>query len=206
MLPTMSTDDVDAAATVARSIGRRVRSSRTELGWTLDQLAQRSGVSRRMLVNVEQGSTNPSIATLLRLSDALGIGLPALVDVGTAPENAVAVHQAGEIAAMWTSPSGGSAVMVAGTRPPDVVELWDWRLGPGDIHRSDPHRAGTTELMLVVSGSVVLIVGDTEHRLAVGDSASYSGDIAHSYRNPSSTRPARFTLAVYEPRLTQDAT
>jgi transcriptional regulator with XRE-family HTH domain len=207
MLPCMATaDDVDAAATVARSIGRRVRTSRTELGWTLDQLAQRSGVSRRMLVNVEQGSTNPSIATLLRLSDALGIGLPALVDVGTAPEDAVSVHRSGEIAAMWTSASGGSAVMVAGTRPPDVVELWDWRLGPADIHRSDPHRAGTTELMLVVSGSVVLVVDGTEHRLAAGDSASYVGDVAHSYRNPSTARPARFTLSVYEPRLTQDAT
>ena len=158
-----------------------------------------------MLVNVEQGASNPSIATLLRLSDALGIGLPALVDVaddGTVP---VSVRRAGEAAAMWSSPAGGLAVMVAGSGPPDVAELWDWRLGPSDSYRSDAHRRGTRELLLVLSGSVVLVVGEVEHRLGPGDSASFDGDVAHSYANASTSRPARFTLAVLEPGLTQES-
>jgi transcriptional regulator with XRE-family HTH domain len=46
----------------------------------LDQLAETAGVSRRLVVNVEQGTTNPSVGTLLRISDALGVGLPALVE------------------------------------------------------------------------------------------------------------------------------
>ncbi|MGH3178715.1 MAG: helix-turn-helix domain-containing protein, partial [Streptosporangiaceae bacterium] len=69
------------ADSVARAIGDRVRQGRAGRGWTLYQLAERSGVSRRMLVSIEQGSANPSIATLLLISDALGIGLPALVDM-----------------------------------------------------------------------------------------------------------------------------
>ena len=198
-------DDLEtAAAEMARTIGRRVRASRTGLGWTLDQLAARSGVSRRMLINVEQGVTNPSIATLLRLADALGIGLPALVDTGDTGATAVVVHRDGETAAMWTSPAGGSAVMVAGTAPPDVTELWDWRLGPRDEHRSEAHRAGTRELIHVLSGGVVLVVAGVEHRLASGDSASFDGRVAHAYRNHSSTRPARFSLAVHEPALTRE--
>ena len=63
-----------------RAIGARVRQERQSRRWTLDQLAEAAGVSRRMLVNVEQGTANPSVGTLLRLSDALGIGLPALVE------------------------------------------------------------------------------------------------------------------------------
>jgi transcriptional regulator with XRE-family HTH domain len=206
MLHRMVTPDQleTAAVEMARTIGRRVRASRTELGWTLDQLAARSGVSRRMLVNVEQGVTNPSIATLLRLSDALGIGLPALVDTADDGGERVVVHRDGDIAPMWTSRAGGSAVMVAGTTPPDVTELWDWRLGPRDEHRSEAHRAGTRELMHVLSGRVVLVVAGVEHRLASGDSASFDGGVAHSYRNDSSGRPARFSLAVYEPALTRE--
>ena len=50
---------------------------RHELRWTLDQLAEAAGVSRRMVVNVEQGTANPSVGTLLRLGEALGVGLPA---------------------------------------------------------------------------------------------------------------------------------
>lgn len=195
---------VEPAVAISRTIGRRVRVARTELGWTLDQLAARSGVSRRMLVNVEQGVTNPSIATLLRLSDALGIGLPALVDTADDGAEAVVVHRDGDVAPVWTSDAGGSAVMVAGTAPPDVSELWDWRLGPADDYRSEAHRAGTRELMHVLSGAVVLVVGGAEHRLKAGDSASFDGGVPHSYRNASATRPARFSLAVYEPALTRE--
>ena len=202
MLHSMDQTD-DVAAEVSRTIGRRVRAARTGLGWTLDELAARSGVSRRMVVNVEQGATNPSIATLLRLSDALGLGLPALVDTADG-EDPVVVHRDGETAPMWTSAAGGSAVLVAGTSPPDVTELWDWRLGPGDTYRSEAHRAGTRELLHVLSGSVVLVVDGTEHRLRAGDSAGFDGAVPHSYANASASRPARFSLAVHEPALTTE--
>jgi mannose-6-phosphate isomerase-like protein (cupin superfamily) len=159
-----------------------------------------------MLVNVEQGATNPSIATLLRLADALGIGLPALVDPGADDGRAVVVRRAGQGPTVWSSPAGGSAVMVSGTASPDVTELWDWRLGPGDTFSSDAHRAGTRELMLVLSGAVVLVVGTAEHRLGPGDAAGFDGAAPHAYRNASLTRPARFTLAVHEPAIAPEST
>ena len=59
-------DDVNAA------VGRNVRSHRTRLAWTLDDLAARSGVSKGMLSQVEQARTNPSVATICRLATALG--------------------------------------------------------------------------------------------------------------------------------------
>ena len=46
---------LDAAA-LASVIGSRVRNERTERGWTLDRLAETAGVSRQMVVNVEQGA------------------------------------------------------------------------------------------------------------------------------------------------------
>src|SRR3954464_13372748 len=69
----------NSTAVLAAAVGARVRQERQSRRWTLDQLADAAGVSRRMVVNIEQGTTNPSIGTLLRLSDALNVGLPALV-------------------------------------------------------------------------------------------------------------------------------
>ena len=204
-MPGMEQGDAsEPTAGISRTIGRRVRAGRTGRGWTLDQLARRSGVSRRMVVNVEQGSANPSIATLLRLSDALGIGLPALVDTDDDISAPVVVRRGAELSPMWTSPAGGSAVMVAGTTAPDVNELWDWRLGPGETYPSEAHRPGTREQLLVLAGAVDLVVGDTEHRLRTGDAASFDGGLDHSYRNASVTRAARFALAVYEPLPTTE--
>ncbi|MGH3479219.1 MAG: helix-turn-helix domain-containing protein [Nocardioidaceae bacterium] len=193
----------DSASALGVLIGGRVRTERHARSWTLEQLAEQAGVSRRMLVNIEQGATNPSIATLLRISDALGVGLPALV---APPEpSLVQVTRRDDRVALWSSSSGGRAMLAAGTEPPDVVELWDWILGPGDQHRSDAHSRGTRELMLLLDGEITLEIEGQPYDLNAGDSVSFPGDLAHGYRN-ASDQPARFALTVFEPGVGADRT
>lgn len=181
---------------LATAIGARVRQERQSRGWTLDQLAEAADVSRRMVVNVEQGAANPSVGTLLRISDALGVGLPALVE--SPHPRPVKVTRRGEGAALWSSASGGQGVLVAGTESPDVVELWDWTLGPGDHHGSEAHTPGTMELLQVQEGAVVVEIAGQSITLDAGDAVSFPGSVAHSYANPG-MEPARFSLAVFEP-------
>lgn len=187
--------DEDTAA-LAAVIGDRVRRERSSRRWTLDRLAEAAGVSRRMVVNVEQGAANPSVGTLLRISDALGVGLPSLVEP---PEPApVRVTRRGDGAALWHGAAGGRGVLVGGTDGPDVVELWDWTLEVDDRHDSEAHAAGTKELVQVHQGTVAFEVADETVTLEAGDAASLPGDVAHSYAN-AGDGPARFSLAVYEP-------
>ncbi len=152
-----------------------------------------------MLVSIEQGSANPSIATLLLISDALGIGMPALVDMGDPP--GLRVTRAGTAPVLWRGELGGQAVLVAGTEPPDVTELWDWTLGPSESHSSQAHATGTRELLLVLDGQVELRVGQHAQVLARGDSASFAGDLPHGYVNAGSAQMARFALTVFEPAV-----
>src|SRR5437763_16818335 len=196
----MRQSDLEARAgvdSITQAIGGRVRKGRAGRGWTLDQLAERSGVSRRVLVSIEQGSANPSIATLLLISDALGLGLPALVEMDHPP--GLRITRAGAAPVLWRGKQGGRAVRVAGTEPPDVTELWDWTLGPGESHSSPAHAAGTRELLLVLDGQVEVRVGQHAEVLATGDSASFAGDLPHGYVNPGSAQVARFALTVFEP-------
>lgn len=186
----------EKTALLSQAIGARVRTERTARGWTLDELSQTSGVSRRMIVTVEQGSVNPSVGILLRISDALGVGLPALVDAPTLTP--VTVTRSGKGAELWHSPAGGRGVLVAGTTPPDVVELWDWTLAPGDTHNSEAHSPGTQELLHVLSGRLTLTVGDESVTLTDGDAVWFAAVAAHSYANPGPS-PTRFSLAVFEP-------
>lgn len=181
---------------LARVIGSRVKQERRNRGWTLDQLAEVAGVSRRMVINVEQGSANPSVGTLLRLSDALGIGLPALVEPPA--ENTAKLTRSGDGAALWTGDLGGRGMLIAGTESPDVMELWDWTLAVGERHDSEAHTAGTRELLQVQDGSLTITVGDDQFELGVGDALTFHGSVEHSYAN-SGDVPARFILAVFEP-------
>lgn len=187
--------DMDAEL-LARAIGARVKQERRGRGWTLEQLAAIAEVSRRMLVSVEQGAVNPSVGTLLRLSDALGIGLPALVEPPAS--RAAKLTRSGEGATLWTGSAGGRGVLVAGTEPPDVVELWDWTLAPGECHDSEAHSDGTRELLHVQEGSVTVEVDGDRYDLAIGDALSFRGDAPHAYMN-STDASARFSLTVFEP-------
>ncbi len=185
-----------STAALASAIGARVKQERQSRRWTLDRLAEAAGVSRRALVNVEHGAANPSVGTLLNISDALGVGLPALVE--PPQPRPVKVTRRGEGAVLWRGESGGRAVLVAGTAPPDVVELWDWTLGPGDHHVSEAHTSGTRELIQVHEGTITVEAADQALILEPGDAVVLPGDVTHSYANPAAQR-ARFSLAVFEP-------
>ncbi len=184
------------AEQLAQSIGARVKSERKKHEWTLDHLSELAGISRRMLINVEQGTANPSVSILLRLSDALGLGLPALVEP---PEpRATSLTRAGEGATLWSGENGGRGILVAGTEAPDVLELWDWTLAPGERHESEAHSAGTRELLHLHKGSITVEVGEQSHKLRAGDALTFYSDVKHSYENSLKT-PATFSLCVYEP-------
>ena len=89
-------------------------------------------------------------------------------------------------------------MLVAGTGPPNVVELWDWTLGPGDQQASEAHTPGTKELVQVQQGTLTVEVAGEPVTLEAGDAIAFPGDVAHGYANPD-LQPARFSLAVFEP-------
>ena len=183
-------------STLSVVIGQRVRQERHARGYTLDQLASAAKVSRRMLINVEQGVANPSVGTLLKLSDALAVGLPALVALPQ--HDPVQITRRGEAAPLWTSPDGGQGVMVVGSTIPDALELWDWTLAPGDEYASAAHGTGTREILQVWDGTVTVRIGDRSIALDAGDAVAFPSDCAHAYANRTD-RPARFALVVFEP-------
>ena len=191
-------------AHLTAAIGGNVRAARNARGWTLDDLAARASLSRRSLVQIEQGRSNPTVASLLALSDALGIGLPRLMAVPESPT--LHVVRAGGAPTLWQGPGGGHAQLLAGTGPPNVVEFWDWRLGPGDRYSSEAHPVGTWELLQVQQGSVRLEVGDDAQTLGPSDTASFAGSQPHAYAWSDPDGPAgpadglaRFTLVVLQP-------
>ncbi|TFB68084.1 XRE family transcriptional regulator [Cryobacterium glaciale] len=184
------------AVTLASTIGARIRRERLAREWTLDHLADAASISRRQVINLEQGEANPSIGTLLSLSDALGITLSALIEPPSS--RLVKITRAGEGAQLWTGDNGGRGVLLVSTQAPDVVELWDWTLNPGERHASKPHHQGARELLRVHVGVVTLDVGDDRHELAAGDTIMFPGEVAHAYGNEGA-EPAHFSLAVYDP-------
>ena len=70
----------DLDAQLSEAIGKRVRSYRIQLGYTIAQLAEHSGLSKGMLSKVENAQASPSLSTLARISTALDVPLTAFFD------------------------------------------------------------------------------------------------------------------------------
>ena len=181
-------DDVNAA------VGRNVRGHRTRLAWTLEDLAARAGVSKGMLLQVEQARTNPSVATICRLATALGVSVASLVEAPEGPS--VRVVRAEEGVTLWTGGHKESAArLMVGSGTAQQVELWDVRMVPGDGFSSEGHPTGTRELLLVIEGELTLELDGTPHLVGAGDAIAFVADRPHAYRNRGAS-PLRYSLSV----------
>ena len=182
---------------VTAAVGRNVRAERASKGWTLDELAARSGVSKGMLIQVEQARCNPSIATLCRLADALGASIASLVEAREAPS--AQVVRGGDGVVLWQGRPGSLAKLLAGSGTREQVELWDVRVAPGDAMVSEAHPDGTRELLLVIEGQLTVELDGVGHQVGPQDAIVFLGDRPHVYRNAGRT-PVRYALAVVHAR------
>ncbi|MDA1359519.1 XRE family transcriptional regulator [Glycomyces luteolus] len=168
------------AEAALRTVATNVKAARVRAGLSLDELGRRARVSKGALVGLEKAQGNPNLATLVRLADTLGVSVSALME-GTAGDR-VRIATAEAIAPLWTGEHGGEARLMLTTPGPAPVEVWRWRLEPGDEYASHPHQAGVQETVSVVDGRMVLVVDGAEHELEAGQTAAFGGDVPHAYR------------------------
>ncbi|MEU3843452.1 XRE family transcriptional regulator [Streptomyces sp. NPDC028635] len=189
-------------AAALRTVAHNVKAARARAGLSLDELSRRAQVSKGALVALEKAQGNPNLATLVRLADTLGISVSALMQ--GPPSGRVRVVDAAAVAPLWTGEHGGEARLVLTTSGAAPVEVWRWRLEPGEEYPSHPHQAGVVETVSVTSGRMVLVVDGTEHPVEPGQTATFDGDTPHTYRG-AGTGPCHLIMTVHLPPGPGDA-
>jgi transcriptional regulator with XRE-family HTH domain len=181
---------------ITTAIARTLQALRADRGWSLDQLAARSSVSKGVLVALEQGRSNPNLATLARIGDAFGVPVTLLVDVGGEP--AVRISRPDASRVLWRGPSGGTGTIIGATDPPWAVELWRWEVMPGETFGGDAHAPATREMVWVESGTLTLTVAGERYAVSAGQCARFPGSRPHRYDNEGD-QPTHLTMVVVVP-------
>lgn len=153
-------------------IARRLRELRRDRGWSLDELAARSGVSRATLSRLENAEVSGTAATLGRLCAAYGIAMSRLIYL--AEEDYPPLLRAGDQSVWQDAESGYRRRAVsppAGALGGEVIEAG---LPAGArIAYPGPSRPGHEHHLVMLEGRLAVTVEERRHDLAPGDCLRY---------------------------------
>ncbi|MCZ1012400.1 XRE family transcriptional regulator [Streptomyces lydicus] len=175
-------DPAVAGGAAGDGIGRHLRRERLERGLTLEQLADRTGLSRSYLSNVERDVNSPTINTLRTIVDALGTTLSRLFRaveserrVLTRPDQRIELTRAGVEGVTYAllNPEHGGR-----------LEMMLLEVAPGAGSGDRPHTHAGEEVGVLLSGELDYWVDGVHHRLQPGDCVSFPSSTPHRYSNP----------------------
>jgi transcriptional regulator with XRE-family HTH domain len=136
-------------------VAENVRRYRTEAGLSQKALAERSGVSQRMIGAIEAGASTVSTATLDRIGIVFDATLADLVCDPRGPRGRI-VDRLG-----WIGEKGGAGTLRWSLDARREVDAWEWRLEPGDRYEAAADPEGWHVMLFVVEGTLTVEVGDT---------------------------------------------
>jgi transcriptional regulator with XRE-family HTH domain len=184
-------ESTDAEAVLAGNL----RKERQARGWTLVELAARSGVSRAMLSKIERGEASPTAALLGRLSAAFGLTMSQLfaqIEDQSGGQVARAEHQP-----VWRDPETGFLRRSLSPPVSGPLEMVWGEMPPGaEITYPAASRAFIAEQQLVVvSGELTVVLGGISHMLEAGDCLRFGPPTDVTFRNPGAAR-CRYVIAL----------
>ncbi|TGN20599.1 helix-turn-helix domain-containing protein [Leptospira idonii] len=164
-------------------------------GFSLDKLANRCGVSRAMLSQIEQGKSVPTISVLWKIANGLNVPFAELLKEKN--QDGIHVLKAENSKVLYSNSkvfSSRALFPFLGNRKTEFYELI---LKPGGHEVSEAHKTGTTENIVVVSGKLRLRLGEKVVELEPKDSVFFKADVSHEYSNPTDQETVMYLVMDY---------
>jgi transcriptional regulator with XRE-family HTH domain len=182
---------------IGEFVGRRVKKLRQDRGWSLEELAQSSGVSRSMLSEIERERANPTLTVTFRIARAFGLTLQELIGAAEEPASKIQVIRAGDRAQVYRSDKQCEIRTLSPLNLEKDVEFYEVTLRPKGALRSQPHFEGTREFLTVEQGSVRIESDGSTEDLQKGDSGTYAVDVPHAIINTGAADALVFLVVIY---------
>lgn len=195
-LPSTLAEPTDSmpAATTSHQIGPMLRHRRKELNLTLAKVTDMAGIASGFLSEIERDQASPSVATLIRLCDALGISVGSLF-VSSQP---LLVRSGAREKMRY----GGQLItyeLLTSRTAHQMASIMS-KLLPSGMSGPEQHTLNAEEeFVLVLNGEMIMEIGAQEFHLFEGDALTFDPRQKHRYLNPSKSQTCR-TLCVITPQ------
>lgn len=180
-------------------LAHMLKAIRTERGWSLDTTAERTGVSKAMLGQIERSESNPTTATLWKIATGFEVSISSLIEPVPEAADEVLIRTAQELRQLPRQ-DGMIVAPLFPYEPKFGFEYMELTFLKGYERRSDSHEAGVVEYISVISGEMEVFAEDKWHWLAPGQSIRFRGDRPHGYRNLGEEDAVTYSIIHYPRR------
>ena len=146
-------------------------------------------------VHRRRGEEAPEHRRLQRLLHALEVTFSALISSRT--QSGALVLRADQAKILTSKDRSFSSRALFPFDEPRRVEFYELRLSVGGVEDADAHAPGTSENLIVASGSVCIDVDGATHRLEAGDAILFEADRPHAYRNVGASEAVMYLVMLY---------
>jgi transcriptional regulator with XRE-family HTH domain len=175
---------------VIAAIGPKIRELRRQKSLSLQQLAERSGVSAAAIHKIERNGMVPTITTLMKLASALNRTVAWLVEEEAVEARQAVLVRAADRRPVFTSKTGLELMGLSGPYGRFFMAGAVAVVEPGAGSGPRPMEHPGEEMVYMLEGTLTFEVDDASYTLRRGDALHFRTERPHRWSNPG-TRPAR---------------
>lgn len=168
---------------LSEKLGKTIQRLRTADKLSLGDLSTMSGVAKSMISQIERNETNPTLATVSRLSQALGVDFESVFSQSD-NQDPLVEHTRVQDTPLLTSQDGLCELRITGwIETVQWAQWYDFKAKPGGRLESSPHPKGSVENLTLLSGTLSVTVDEQTWTLKTGETLRYKADRDHTIEN-----------------------
>ena len=185
--------ELDAGAQVLSGhLGKTIQRLRKAYNLSLSELAEQSGVAKSIISQIERNETNPTLATIWRLSQALDVSIERVL--AAADDEPFLEGSSQADTPILLSQDGKMRLAIIGwLKTVEWLQWYDVRSEPGGVLESEGHQRGSVECLTVLDGAFEVEIGGVTQRAHAGETLRYRCDRPHTVRC-TGTQPGHATM------------
>ena len=180
------------AQVVSGQLGRTVQRLRKAYNLSLSDLSEQSGVAKSIISQIERNETNPTLATIWRLSQALNVSIERVLQ-GAEDEPFVEKTSRGDTPILVSEDGKCKLAITGWIKTVEWLQWYEFSADPGGVLESEAHQRGSIECLSVREGELEVEVAGVIEKAKAGETLRYRCDRPHTIRNVS-TKPAHATM------------
>ena len=187
-------DLLTGAQVLSGQLGKTIQRLRKAYNLSLSELAEQSGVAKSIISQIERNETNPTLATIWRLSQALDVSIDRVLAAGD--EEPFIEKTSRADTPILVSEDGKVRLAIIGwIKTIEWLQWYEVTADPGGVLDSDPHQRGSVESLSVSDGVFEVEIGGVVQRARTGETLRYRCDRPHSVRCVGEA-PGKATMVV----------